>query len=259
MNDLRHVIIHIHIFKNAGTSIDRLLEKSLGEGWIDFDKGNPGAIYSLNEVGQFVWQRPNRIAFSSHQVRFPLAVLEKIIFYPIVLLRHPLDRIQSCYHFEVHHQKVMNPETTSLEDFVVSRLNTPGINSICNLQTAILCDNRFISEQQRKDELGQQQLAEAKRTINSLPAFGIVERFDDSIAKFSNWLKPVFPDLELQPVQANMRQNRTQDFEKRIEEIKASLQPSVLEGVLEQNALDLALYEHASKRFNQMRDVYINK
>jgi len=105
----RKILIHCHIFKNAGTTFDWSLQRTFGQAFIDHRDDEPmrtGAAY----LGPYLQeQRQGQLkALSSHHVRFPLPELENIKLIPLVLLRNPIDRAGSVYSFE-RQQKSNSP------------------------------------------------------------------------------------------------------------------------------------------------------
>src|SRR5262245_843590 len=96
----RAVVVHYHLFKNAGSSIDAALKAYFGSRWCAMDHGEkPGHVYSHKDVSDFIRSRPEIACVSSHQLRPPLRS-PAVNIYPILMLRHPLDRIGSIYRFE---------------------------------------------------------------------------------------------------------------------------------------------------------------
>jgi hypothetical protein len=95
---MRSIIIHYHLFKNAGTSVDSVLEKSFGASWRNFDNKNSSARFSPKEFEKINLEHPELKAFSSHQIVPPIPK-GSLRVYPIIFLRHPIDRIKSAYLF----------------------------------------------------------------------------------------------------------------------------------------------------------------
>src|SRR5262245_50872737 len=89
-------IIHYHIYKNAGSSIDWLLQNSFGPSWATFEGAHATDIQMAQRLSAFLASRPDIRAVSSHLARPPLP-------FPgdkaIVMIRHPIDRVMSVYAF----------------------------------------------------------------------------------------------------------------------------------------------------------------
>jgi hypothetical protein len=89
------VLIHFHIYKNAGSSIDRLLAESFGDAWTTFEDPSHDII-DCHRLRRLLAARPGLRAVSSHRFRAPLPCRSAR---PMVMLRHPVDRARSIYHF----------------------------------------------------------------------------------------------------------------------------------------------------------------
>ncbi|MHC4588862.1 MAG: hypothetical protein ACYTAQ_05875 [Planctomycetota bacterium] len=59
----------------------------------------------MDAVLRHVRERPDVIAFSSHQARFPVPTDDAVEFHPIIFLRHPITRVASVYAFERRQRK----------------------------------------------------------------------------------------------------------------------------------------------------------
>ena len=94
---MRKVILHYHIFKNAGKSIDSLLLNSLGNRLAKWDKDQADAIITNDEVVDFVSVNTTLAAISSHQFVSPIPTSDLVKFFPIVFIRHPIERAFSAY------------------------------------------------------------------------------------------------------------------------------------------------------------------
>src|SRR6184192_3254912 len=135
----RKVIIHYHIFKNAGTSVDRMLKESLGERWVSWDTDDPGAKISPAEMEAFLLERPEIVAVSSHQVVPPLPTRQLDVF-PIIFIRQPIDRAYSAYLFEWKKQKGSDTPVGEFEEYVHDKFRYPRKNAIEDFQTLHLAN-----------------------------------------------------------------------------------------------------------------------
>ena len=136
----RTVILHGHIFKNAGTTFDWSLKRNFGEGFVDHredkDMRRQGADYLL----RYLEERPGIVALSSHHLCCPLPVSEAFDFVPIFMLRHPIERIWSVYQFE-RRQKSDSPgarraKELDLKRYALWRMQDDVNPAIRNYQTA---------------------------------------------------------------------------------------------------------------------------
>src|SRR5687767_12265527 len=138
----RRVIIHYHIFKNAGTSVDRMLQESFGEAWASWDTENRDGKISPSELEAFLLDRPHLAALSSHQIVPPLPSRELDVF-PIVFVRHPIDRAHSAYLFEWQKQQGAEEPIGSFDDYVREKLANPRLNAIEDFQALHLANRGY--------------------------------------------------------------------------------------------------------------------
>jgi len=70
MINKKPVLIHFHIFKNAGTTLEDIFKKNFLNEAISMDAGKPGRILSWDEIFNYFSNNcPTVKAFSSHQIR----------------------------------------------------------------------------------------------------------------------------------------------------------------------------------------------
>ena len=97
---MRTTVVHFHLFKNAGTTVERGLQDYFGERWASFDKPASAARISQVELETFLNTNQALQAVSSHHLRPPLVDSTLMKWLPVLFLRHPIDRIRSAYEFE---------------------------------------------------------------------------------------------------------------------------------------------------------------
>jgi len=217
----------IHIPKTAGTTLTSLLNSKFHQ-----SKICPAEVWSevidipREELAQYQ-------LFRGHFFYDIGELLPRKPVY-ITMLRHPIERVISGYEFMrrnvptrtealLNHHKA---KTMTLMEYV-SDLENP---SMSNSQTRHLSLNRC------KDE-PEEWLAIAKRHLTEFACFGLVERFQDSMALLSytfGW-NPLAEYSNLMIGSRQLKQDQ--------------LAPEVLEMIAHRNALDLALYEYAQELF----------
>jgi hypothetical protein len=69
MTNLRPIIVHHHIFKNAGTSIDFSLKKYFGGKWSALEGEHARHIVTEKILLEFIQNNPGVSAISSHSLR----------------------------------------------------------------------------------------------------------------------------------------------------------------------------------------------
>src|SRR5690242_16822953 len=113
---MRNVIIHYHIFKNAGSSIDRILADSFGPRWTTLEGSTPTSLLTSHDVERYLEMNREIRALSSHLARPPLP--RNVNAFPIIFIRHPIDRAASVY---IHERRattnIKSSEIAKLRDF----------------------------------------------------------------------------------------------------------------------------------------------
>lgn len=242
---MRKIVVHIHLFKNAGTSVDQLLREWFGGRWRSVDGPHPWSLVHADELERLIATDERLVALSSHQVRPPLPQRADWEIFPLVFLRHPIDRAGSVCFFE-RKTGFLKKEMRTAE-YIRWRLSSEGGPVIRNFQTACLSTAAVGHADQRKVRARPEHLGEAKTFLQSVSAFGLVENFDLSMQRFAAVLGTEFPQLQLQSVRLN--ESRAGGIGERITELQREIGHDLYEELLEANALDMELYEFARTLF----------
>ncbi len=251
---MRQIIVHYHIFKNAGTSIDIGLEASFGSGWHNFDVHPEWGNIPSSDLLDHLVANPNLQALSSHQARWPEPSGDGIIAYPIVFLRHPIDRVGSMYRFGIARDEPGTKGFTLAE--YVDRLLEPDSGWVGrSFQTLFLSDDDHLIKPPEgpSTQATEAHFDQAIRRLQRLPTFGMVERFQDSIARLNWWLAPTFPRLALLPFRANASDDRGATLTDRIDEIHEALGDIRYQRLESANEADLELWSSAVRLFNDLK------
>ncbi len=247
MSTVRNVIVHYHLFKNAGTSIDHLLRRNFPDRWMSYDGETPGCIIAASELARLIDDNPGHVAFSSHQIVPPLPVVDANIF-PIVFLRDPIDRIKSAYLFEWKKQLGLDQPKGSLVEFIQQKFTYVRKSSVEDFQAIRMSNadsSEFVGTAGSDDEI----LDRACSFISSLDYVGIVDEFDRSNQLLSEYLKPAFPEFAASEVKANVLQDISVSNTQKRQAIRDEIGDELYEMIVARNSLDEALYQHARKHF----------
>lgn len=250
---MRKILLHYHIFKNAGVTIDSVLSKQFGavgniEGTHPWDTLVPGQIF------QYVLNHPDLKAISTHQGRFPLPFHQDIIFFPVVFLRHPIDRVGSVYSFvrrQTHIDNILSFKIAREKGIVeyVKRLladkDTEGA-AIKNFQTIFLSGRE---RDMRVAVAGPDDLEIARNRLRQLDFFGVVELFKKSMQKMEKYLSKDFQNFTGSYVVQHKSPERMDSLEERLKELKDELGPALYNELVDKNSLDIELYEFALNLF----------
>jgi hypothetical protein len=243
----RTVLVHAHMFKNAGSTFDWSLQRCFGDAFVDHrddDAMREGAAY----LGPYLLDRPRLRALSSHWVAFPLPQIDAIDIRLAIFFRHPLERIRSVYTFERQQQGVNNPGTEHARklgfvDYVRWRLQ-PGVGPVIRNFHTRYCSGRSTGKD--LEEVYDSAIA----TIESTPLLGLVHRYDESMVLFEYHLQDVFPDIDLSWKLQNSSVGELASSAEKSRTVECDLEP-VMEQVAAANSYDLRLFAEAESRFEQ--------
>jgi len=241
----RPVLLHCHLFKNAGSTLDWSLSRQFGEGFVDHrddDDMRRGAGY----LGPYIERHPDLRALSSHHVRFPLPQSDQYHLLPLVALRHPIERARSVYDFE-RRQDADTPgarqaKMLSFSDYVRWRMDGDVAPTIRNFHCAFL-SGVFDSE------IGEKEYQHSVAQLTRIPLLVIVERYDESMLLLEKSLAPWFGNVDLAYVAQNVTPGREGSLQERVQAIYDELGPELEKTFRESNHWDVALYEDATAIF----------
>lgn len=231
----RHVILHNHLFKNAGTSVDRILQQNFGPLWQSAEFMAEGAD-NTQAVADWISKTPTAAAFSTHTLRGPVPQISGVTIIPLVLLRDPVARIASAYRFE----RAQKAETRGARlakahgfaGYVHARLSTQGDRQCRNFQTnrlAILMPDAPGSELDRARA--------AAHMIWSTGVLGEVAHFGMAMDLLQERLMPHHPDFRWQPITANAAGNDSAQL----------VSPEMRARLVETNQDDLELLDYVRR------------
>ncbi len=252
MGNSQNIIVHYHLFKNAGTSVDHLLKRNFGDKWIGFDGESPGSIITTEALENTINSTPDKLVFSSHQIVPPLPDVGKNVF-PVVFLRDPVDRIKSAYLFEWKKQLGLDFPKGTLKEYVEKKFTYKRKSSVEEFQTIRLSNTKpqaFHDESISDDEL----VERACHFIGSLDFVGIVDEFDRSMLLLTGYLSQAFPGFEYVPVKANVLQDTSLDQKKKREIIQDELGQELFEMIVERNRLDEKLYQYGRRHLEHLEN-----
>jgi hypothetical protein len=227
----RTVLLHYHLFKNAGTSLDSMLKKHFAERWVTEEFAHQNGNNTA-KVEDWIRDLPDALVFSSHTAIGPLPQVEGVQIIPVMLLRDPIKRIISAYTFE-RQQEVDNwganlAKSTDLAGYVRTRLDTRGDRQCRNFQTSRLAP--FAPG----DAPEVDRAIAGLEMINTRGLIGLVSHFDHFVDALVIRVRQIDPDFDADAVRANV--SKTQD---------APLDSALLDMLVRANHDDVAVLEKA--------------
>lgn len=223
----RTVVLHYHLFKNAGTSVDAILQRNFGDRWVsrEFEHADNSA-----EVARWIAATPEARAFSSHTASGPLPEIPGTRIVSVIFLRDPIARIRSAHAFE----RLQRPDPmadptgraiaagTDLAGYVHRRLAIPGDRQCRNFHVARLAP--FVPGPEPEFD-------RARAALSRFTVLGRVEAFAEAMRRLAAALGDAFPGFDPGP----LHENRTEGAE------RGPIPPELAALLESRNALDRAL------------------
>jgi hypothetical protein len=239
---MRHIILHYHIFKNAGSTFAGALERNFGVRFANFDSSQYNQQLQPEELSAFVRANPNVAAISTHHFFPPAPQIDGIQFHEVLILRNPLDRIRSLYDFFRREKVGENPLTLeakrlNLAEFLTLLIETRP-NLITNAQVNVIA-NRGKRIPTNAD------VERAMLFLRGAALVGVVERFDHCVLAAEHLLRPLFPNCDFSYVRMNVSPGRRSTMSARLKSFADECGQYLYKQILERNRLDAALVESA--------------
>ena len=241
----RFVVVHYHILKNGGSTIETVLQREFGSGFATLHGPADSSVLDDADLAEFLRLRPDVTAVSSHHLRYPKPVVRGTVIFDCCFIRHPLDRLQSLYAWGrkadssdpvCRAARALNPREFArqlLDDF-------PHV--VSNVQVNHLASGGAFLRPANSHDL---EISTGILMEMAMP--GLVELFDESLIAAEYFLRPAFPGIQLHCQPQNVsrsgerhRPDRAQELE---DKLVALWGASVYGDLHRLNQFDLELYE----------------
>lgn len=245
-------IVHYHIFKNAGSSVDRALQEYFKDRWSAFEGNHAHDIKSVVDVLAFLERNQDVLALSSHLARPPLPYDDAV---PIVFLRHPIARIRSVHSFVASDPAQHSHEIArigGLGDYIEwafgSGREVGGI-VIRNYQVVHLSPASFRLPSILCSEAREEDYEAAKSLLATWPCVGIADAYTESCQRFETEIKKIHDTFSFQVFQENQSSKNLPCLNDVLSEMKSQIGEDLYNRCEAENALDLRLYGFVKDRF----------
>lgn len=244
----RTILLHSHIFKNAGSTIGGILKANFSDR-ATFLKSKNGQFISNEKIISTCLADEDLIAISSHKMRVLPPQHPNLHFVPLVMLRNPLDRLGSIYHF-YRAQKSSFPQhecklaqRLPFKDFVKVLVDSGNDSSFANLQTQLFLGMGL--------GLSKETWPTAVMNFQSTACVGVVEKFNESMVLWSKHLAQYFATIDFSYKKMNVSKNRAQTEDERISVLEEALGEELLDVFRKRNQYDYQLYGLALERIER--------
>lgn len=248
MKSMRYIILHHHFFKNAGSTVEEILDQSFGDRFARLDSAVRDHVCSQQELIAFLNLHPATAAVSSHQIRYPMPLVPGLLLFDICFLRDPVDRIRSMYEYfrkrPAPGDPVSDIANESTPGDFVARLIDENPLQVRDVQVNLLAAGGDSDGPTDAD------LETAKRCIREASFPGVVDMFRESVLAGEYYLRQVFPEFNCAVPPANVSAELDGSRRRNID-LAEECVPSVFAELLRLNRLDLALLDAARAEVRQ--------
>jgi len=246
----RPICLHFHIFKNAGTTIEWILEKNFPKHAVRLDPKDPKGILSMQLVQDYLNKNKSIKAVSSHQIRYPILQTNEYLFLPIIFIRNPIDRAISVYKFNRRRKDVITEgikmaKKLNLSDYIKWHFNQKRNPTIKNYQVFFLSH-----ENNSNPNVDQKDFQKASEIMKNATILGVVDKFDESMVVAEEILKKYFKNIDLSHIQQQITLDRVTNLSERITNGKSEINEEIWNELLERNRFDAQLYLDANKELD---------
>ena len=243
---MRPLILHGHLFKNAGSTFDWSLRRCFEDSFLDHRDDESMREGGNEFLKSLILKNPGLIAISSHVMPLMHSYPTGIKIIPIYFLRHPLLRVRSVYEFELRQLPAITPgaieaKNRSFGEYIAWRLDEKVGAIIRNYHSRYLGGLRRRGPSAKGDK---EDVGTALQTLSQTPIAPIVEHYDSSMIILEEALKPLFNSIDLSYVAQNVLQK--EDKEITLDEKLLGLQNDLgglYDDLVAANRFDLLLYE----------------
>jgi hypothetical protein len=250
----RHVILHYHILKNAGSTIYSILERNFGNRLAPLESGHFNSTVPNEVLLDFMKRHPKIQAVSSHRLLPPKPAHEDFVFHDILFLRNPLARLSSMYDFYRRTDTADDPliaeaKSRTTADFMRLLIDEYP-HHINNAQVNLLS---------ARNQVGHEPVIEtAFRVAGQASVLGVTELFDLSAVLAEYSLAPYFSEINFGYVAQNLSLTAPRALEAHMAEFQDACGDKIYEQLLQSNSLDLALLKLSTdemyRRFHLIPD-----
>jgi hypothetical protein len=240
----RHVLVHHHIFKNAGSTIDWILHRAFATGYLDHEDAAAVGLLDTRAVLQYLRQHSEIRAFSRHHLPFATMKVDGFAFLDIVLVRHPIDRLRSVYDFYRRQADALDVIGRSAKAMglgvFLRHLMERWPNQVNDAQVTMIANGGYYARPPSRSDLQR-----ASAVLEEAALAGTVESFDDSMISAEYYLAPTFSELNLAYMVQNVSEARLPTLDDRLAMVREQCGQRCYARLLALNELDIELAQVA--------------
>jgi hypothetical protein len=200
----RAVIVHCHMFKNAGSTLDWCLSRNFGGRFLQL-WNDPDGKTEDQQLELLLHDREDLCAVSGHRLSPPFPDVAGVKLLPAFIIRNPIERAYSVYCFEREQAEVTpgsrKAKRLSFRDYIRWRMDPRKPLALRNFQSAFCAGKRRGRDPAKIFE-------QALQNLRAAPLVATLELYDSSMVVFEQTLRPYFGELDLSYVKQNVGKYR---------------------------------------------------
>jgi hypothetical protein len=245
---MRDVICHYHIYKNAGTSFDHILQSNLGDRHLSFDGPFPFFTIDQEQLDRIILRKIDAVAFSSHQIQLPAPRSGVYRVHSVLFVRNPYLRAASIWRFKRTHPDGTETSARAAKlDFpawVAACLDDPQeVSQISNAQTRLIgAAFRERAAARRMAGRMEYDLRRALDNLSGVTHVGRTETFAADATRIVARLNGFGFELQLPPdLHLNATSRDARPASERVSDVLAVLGPELADRLVAANDQDEAI------------------
>jgi hypothetical protein len=199
---MRFLLLHYHIFKNAGSTVEYILHRAFGERFVTLHGPQADSLLTASDVLRFLAGNSDVLAISSHHLKYPRPAACDLVVFDLCFLRDPLERLRSMYQYmrrvEAFDELGKMAATLDFRGFTRELVSTHP-HMINDVQVVLLAmGGAYTRPPCRAD------LEVALHVLREMAIPGVLDVFDETLVAAEYFLRPAFPELQFQYVKQNV-------------------------------------------------------
>jgi hypothetical protein len=242
---VRHIILNYHLFKNGGKLMEAVLDKNFADRLVHLRGDSHDATLTNNDLLSFLRNHRQADAVSSYHFRPPRPEADDFVFFDILFVRHPLDRIRVIFDSYQRASNSYDPLVDIARQHDLAgfseRLMADFPHMVNNVQVNYLANGgRYFRPPGNSD------LRNATGVMERAAIPGVTHLLAVALSAAEYYLKPAFGDLDLSYVARDPCPS-PEFWRSRLERLREVFGSATYEKLVEMNRLDLELLEFSQE------------
>jgi len=250
---MRYVVVHYHIFKNGGSTVESILEREFSGGFARLHGPEADSTLVDSDLAEFLHGHAEVTAVSSHHLRYPKPAIARTVLFDCCFLRHPLARLHSYYSY-LNRIQAADPfsrraRSENVREFLEQLIDAVP-HQVSDVQVNLMANGGAFTRPASRQDLKQ-----ATEMLRQMALPGVVEMFDESLVAAEYFLRPAFPTIRLEYVAQNVTRSSPSENGDLRAELIGLWGEKLYEKLARLNQMDLELFRRAQTEIQRRLDL----